>query len=204
MSKGVAACLALAMLLLACRRPPVSANVSPAPSTTAPALPCPIVPISLVMVPEKGNERPVLSLNADGRLDVDVATTSRKHGAATLDPQGCLFADDGLWAELAPHDKLWTPHTTLEVDGACLVMNAASSLCLAPDGKIERHIPRADGAATVDTSMEIRGYRPEARCAGLLLLATFASMMPSMAVVDGHPARAPAPEGSRCGAYRRP
>ena len=53
-------------------------------------------------------------------------------------------------------------------------------------------------------SMQIRGYREEARCAGLVLLATFMSMTPSMAAVDGHPARAPAPEGSRCTSYHAP
>ncbi|HXI35306.1 MAG TPA: hypothetical protein VNH80_00160, partial [Burkholderiales bacterium] len=53
-------------------------------------------------------------------------------------------------------------------------------------------------------TMAIRGYSADARCASLLLLATFMAMMPSMAVVDGHPARAPAPEGSRCAAFRRP
>ncbi len=39
-------------------------------------------------------------------------------------------------------------------------------------------------------------------CAGLLLLAAFMSMMPSMAVVDGHPAMAPPPDGSLCNELR--
>jgi hypothetical protein len=64
---------------------------------------------------------------------------------------------------------------------------------------------RAKDGSTLPESLgsfSIEGYREEARCAGMVLLATFMSMMPSMAVVDGHPARAPAPDGSRCDAFR--
>lgn len=81
-------------------------------------------------------------------------------------------------------------------------MGTGRSLCVATDGKVETRT--ANGAAESQRfgTIAIRGYGSDARCAGLVLLATFMSMMPSMAVVDGHPARAPAPEGSRCDAFR--
>ena len=50
---------------------------------------------------------------------------------------------------------------------------------------------------------QLEGYREDATCAGVLLLATFLSMMPSMAIVDGHPAMTPAPEGSLCNDFRQ-
>jgi hypothetical protein len=208
---------ALAVMLAACQRPPAAptavshappaattVTVEPpavAPALTPPPAVCPIVPVALVLTPTGAESRTVLSLDAKGQLDVTLF--SHRSGAATLDAQGCLAGRDGLWAEWAPHDQVWTPHETLAVAGNCILLANGRALCLAADGKVE---VRAKDEADVRAmgTMQLRGYRDEARCAGLMLLATFMSMMPSMAVVDGKPARAPAPEGSRCTAYHRP
>jgi hypothetical protein len=207
----------LAVMLTACQRPPAAAtavnHVPPAtttvtveppavaPALTPPPAVCPIVPVALILTPTGAEPRTVLALDNKGGLDVTLF--SHRSGAARLDPQGCLAGKDGLWAEWAPRDQVWTPHETLAVAGNCIHLANGRALCLAPDGKVD---VRAKDEAEVRAmgTMQLRGYRDEARCAGLMLLATFMSMMPSMAVVDGKPARAPVPEGSRCTAYHRP
>jgi hypothetical protein len=197
--------LALSLALVGCKRKPDPAAAPPVPEAlpaAAPTGPCPIVPVTFAMTTPGSPERTVLSFDAKGSLDVSFL--ERKPGMAKLDPQGCLVGKDGLWAEWAPNDKLWTPHETLDVSGDCLVPRSGRTMCIGPDGKIE---VRAKDAEQVNAqgAMAIRGYRPEARCTGLMLLATFTGMMmPSMAVVDGKPGQAPPPEGSRCGAFRRP
>ena len=199
--------LAVAMLLAACHQPPTGPQatvvVPDAPPEPPPAPPvaCPLVPVALVVTPFGAEPRTVLALDDKGRLDVSMFR--HRSGAAKLDTQGCLAGSDGLWAEWAPRDQVWTPHETLAVAGHCTMLPNDRALCLAADGRVEL---RATDVADLRAmgSMQIRGYREEARCAGLVLLATFMSMTPSMAAVDGHPARAPAPEGSRCTSYARP
>jgi hypothetical protein len=198
--------LAAAATLSGCHRPSIATSTPAEPAkpavVEAPSSPCPVVPVSLVMTPPTGAARTVLSLDASGRLDISLF--EQRTGAAKLDANGCLVGSDGLWAEWAPHDRLWTPHEAFDVAGDCLAMGPERSLCIAADGKIEvRAKDRAPPPKDVG-SMSIRGYGAGARCPGLLVLATFMAMMPSMAVADGHPARAPAPVGSRCGAFRRP
>jgi hypothetical protein len=196
-----------ALLLTACHPPSTgpqaSAVVPDAPPAPPPPPPvaCPLVPVALVVTPFGAEPHTVLALDDKGRLDVSMFR--HRSGAAKLDTQGCLAGSDGLWAEWAPRDQVWTPHETLAVAGNCITLANGRALCLAADGKVElRATDLADLRAM--GSMQIRGYREEARCAGFVLLATFMSMTPSMAVVDGHPARAPAPDGSRCTSYQRP
>ncbi len=198
LSSGLAVLLAAG----ACHHQPTPPTGSVASVPQAPVPPCPVVPVALVMTPPKGEPRTILSLDAKGSLDVSFI--DHKPGVARLDQQGCLVGGDGLWAEWAPHDKLWTPHTMLDVAGDCLAMTATRSLCIAGDGKIETLAKNEPPPPADLATMAIRGYGADARCASMLLLATFTSMMPSMAVVDGEPARVPAPEGSRCSAFRRP
>jgi hypothetical protein len=144
----------------------------------------------------------ILTLDADGR--VEVATLGGPALAVRLDPRGCLVGPDGLWAELTPTGGLWTPHAQLDTDGAAIVLPEGAALRITADGTVVRverdgHIdPNARG------TLYLQGYRPGVECAGLLLLAAFLTMMPSMAVVDGHPAMAPPPEGSLCNELRQP
>jgi hypothetical protein len=199
--------LAVAITLAACHQPATGPQATtvvpevPPPPPPAPAVACPLVPVALVVTPAGAEPRTVLALDARGRLDVSMFR--HRSGAATLDTQGCLAGTDGLWAEWTARDQVWTPHETLAVAGNCMTLADGRALCLATDGKVElRAMDLADVRAM--GSMQIRGYREEARCAGLVLLATFMSLTPNMAAVDGHAAPAPAPEGSRCTAYQRP
>jgi hypothetical protein len=195
------------MIFAGCHRPPtgpsgvaVVPEVPPA-SPPPPAVACPLVPVALVVTPVGAEPRTVLALDDKGRLDVSMFR--HRSGAAQLDTRGCLAGTDGLWAEWAPRDQVWTPHETLTVAGNCMMLADGRTLCVAAEGKVElRAMDLADVRAM--GSLQIRGYRDEARCASLVLLATFMSMTPSMASIDGHPARAPAPEGSRCTSYDRP
>src|SRR4051794_8886889 len=196
-----------AVMLAACHPPATGPQATtvvpegPPASPQAPPVACPLVPVALVVTPSGAAPRTVLALDDKGRLDVSMFR--HRSGAATLDTQGCLAGTDGLWAEWTARDQVWTPHETLAVAGNCMTLADGRALCLATDGKVElRAMDLADVRAM--GSMQIRGYREEARCAGLVLLATFMSLTPNMAAVDGHAAPAPAPEGSRCTAYQRP
>ena len=106
-------------------------------------------------------------------------------------------AATGYAAEWAPRDQVWTPHERWlwPAIASCSRTTARSASRPMAGWNFARPTWLTCGRWV---SMQIRGYREEARCAGLVLLATFMSMTPSMAAVDGHPARAPAPEGSRC------
>ncbi len=143
----------------------------------------------------------MLSLDVHGRLDV--SSLGGPPLAAKLDPSGCLVGSDGVWAELTPSSVLWTPHERASVTDATIALRDGA-LRIEPDGGVVRL--RRDGSPDVATARTIRleGCGVEARCAGVLMLATFLAMMPSMAVSDGRPARAPVPEDSVCGAYARP
>ena len=118
--------LAVAMLLAACHQPPTgpqaTAVVPDAPPEPPPAPPvaCPLVPVALVVTPFGAEPRTVLALDDKGRLDVSMFR--HRSGAAKLDTQGCLAGSDGLWAEWAPRDQVWTPHETLAVAGNCIML----------------------------------------------------------------------------------
>jgi len=188
------ALLLVSVFVLGCRPRSAAPSAAPAPA-------CPIVPLALVMTPPGQPARPILSLAAGGKVTISwlgPATT------ATLDPRGCLVGKDGLWAELAPQDQLWTPHETFAVSGNCLPLSGGAALCVTPDGKVQRRDAKGTVEINAAGGLELVGYREEARCAGLLLVAAFTSMLPSMAVSDGHPARAPTPAGSRCTGFARP
>jgi hypothetical protein len=195
----------LAWVLLAavgCRasmRPPGSASGLPA----APAAICPIVPLALTVRAPAAPPRAIISLDAEG--NVSVSLLPGQSLAAVLTGDGCLADSDGLWAEWAPGDRLWTAHETWKVASkSCLALAGGATLCLQPDGRVMQR--EANGAATSDVwgTMQIVGYDQRAACAGLLLLGTFLALTPSMAVVDGRPVVAPAPTGSRCARFRRP
>lgn len=208
------ACSALALAgALACQRPPANPVVpeTPPPPPPPPVALCPSVPLALVVTPVGSDPRkllpigtePLTALSLDDKGRLDISMFRHMSNAATLDPQGCLAGTDGLWAEWAPGDQIWTPHETFAVSANCIRFANGRTLCIAADGKVEVRTPDPAEARAMGP-MQIRGYRDDARCAGLMLLATFMSMTPSMAVSDGQPARAPAPDGSRCTAYHRP
>lgn len=184
--------LGLVLLLAAC-------HASPVPTPTPDR--CPIAPMALAMTtPGRPPVRP-LTLDAQGRVTVAILGPPLY---AKLDPRGCLVGPDGLWAELTPDGKLWTAHEVIDVEGTTIKLAAGAGLRIGKDGAVER----IDNSGAVEPnsygSIAVEGFRQDAPCGGLLLVAAFMSMMPSMAVSDGHPARAPAPAGSLCAAYPRP
>jgi hypothetical protein len=160
---------------------------------------CPLMPLALVVRAPNQAARRVLSLDAQGRVSVSLLGPPLD---ARLHPQGCLVGPDGLWAELTPSNTIWTAHEILALDHDCIKLSLGASLCIAPDGKVSRR--EADGRVEPNTygSFAIEGYREGARCGGLILLAAFMAMMPSMAVSDGVAMNAPAPADSRCAKFR--
>ena len=143
----------------------------------------------------------MLVLHADGR--VDVTTMGGPTLSARLDPRGCLVGPDGLWAELTPAGKLWTPHELLDTDGPSIRLPEGAALRITPDGTVARVERGGRAEPNPYGTLYLDGYREGASCAGLLLLGAFLTMMPSMAVVDGSPAMAPPPDGSLCSEFRQ-
>lgn len=181
---------------------PMASTPAPSPRSGTVAPRCPLVPLRLAVRAPGQQPRRMLTLGTDGR--VEVTTMGGPPLVARLDPRGCLVGPDGLWAELTPAGKLWTAHEVIETDAAALRLPEGASLRIDPNGMVERI--EKDGTVARDAygTIQLEGYREEATCAGVLLLGAFLSMMPSMAVVDGHPAMAPAPEGSLCNELRHP
>ena len=129
------------MLLAACHQPPTgpqaTAVVPDAPPEPPRRLPSRVRSCRspLVVTPFGAEPRTVLALDDKGRLDVSMFR--HRSGAAKLDTQGCLAGSDGLWAEWAPRDQVWTPHETLAVAGNCIMLPNGRALCLAADGRVE-------------------------------------------------------------------
>jgi len=189
-------------LALACHPAPHQ-HSAPAPATGDGGVPC-AGPLALVLRNPASAQppQPILTLDAGGRVVVNAFPTSAR--GATLTPDGCLVGDDGLWAELAPDGVLWTARESYAASGSCLAVGGHASVCVRPDGIVERRESDGRTEPVAGGSMAFTDNRPEARCAALVMLGAFMSMMPSMAVSDGHPPRVPAPAGSRCTRFARP
>ena len=177
-----------------------TAPTSTTATTSSPAPRCPLVPLQLVV--HAPGQQPVRMLTLDAQGSVEVASMGGPALGAHLDPRGCLVGPDGLWAELTAAGKLWTAHELIDTDGPAIRLPEGATLRINPGGMVERI--EKDGRVDPNAygTIQLEGYREDATCAGVLLLGTFLSMMPSMAVVDGHPAMAPAPEGSLCNELR--
>jgi len=156
---------------------------------------CPVVPLGLVVETPGSQPVEILSIDARGVLHGGLAGGQRE--LARLDGRGCLTGNDGVWVELTSGGDLWTLRRVFAVDGEALLVGG-KRVRIAPDGTISFTGP--DGAPLDDQygSFRLTGYRPEAACAGRILLVTGLSMMPSMAVVDGNPRTLPPPEDSLC------
>lgn len=156
---------------------------------------CPVVPLGLVV--ETPGSQPVEILSVDARGVLRGGPAGGQPELARLDGRGCLTGDDGVWVELTSGGELWTLRQVFAVDGETLLVGGKRAR-IAPDGSISFTGP--DGATLDDRygSFRLTGYRPEAACAARILLVTYLSMMPSMAVVDGNPRTLPPPEDSLC------
>jgi hypothetical protein len=179
-------CVAFMLVLAACRteRPAAPANA------------CPIVPLALEIRPPSGAARTVLSLDARG--EVTQSFLGEPQAMARLDPRGCLLAPDGVDVDITTGSTLWTPHERLTFAKSTLSLENGRTMRIGDDGAIATYAKDGTLEPPVAGSFAFRGYTPEAACAARVLLVTFLAMMPSMAVVDGHPRMLPAPKDSAC------
>ncbi len=76
------------------------------------------------------------TLDARGKLVV--TTAAGRSLDATLDARGCLIGTEGLWVELTPRGKLWTPHEVQDVNGTTIPLASGAKLRIASDGTVER------------------------------------------------------------------
>jgi len=149
---------------------------------------CPLVPLKLVLDTPDGKTLEVLSLDDDGNLRVALSGTNP---VARFDSRGCLVGPDGVWVEQTRSGTLWTQRTSVDV-GECFLKMPDRTLTILPDGMVQ-----AGDEALVGTFRFV-GFDRRSCCAARILLQTFLSMMPSMAVSDGNPQVLPRPENSVC------
>lgn len=179
-----------------------TASTAPTPTVAAsPPQACPLVALDLVLTTPKGPPQTVLSLTPSGELRVSMMGPPKE--LARLDPRGCLVSADGVEVDVTRGSVLWTPHQRLAFSGSTLRLEAGRSLRIEPSGDVVS-LAR-DGSVEPNSygGFSFNGYSETAACAARVLLVTFLSMMPSMAVSDGHPKMLPPPEDSACAELHR-
>jgi len=197
--------MVLAMTVVACGQQSVvtaptggvaSASALSSPPPPPPTPDCPAVPLTLVVHTPTGETRPVLTLDAKGT--VAVAMMGPPKTIAKLDTRGCLVSDDGVEVDVTRSGALWTHHERIAFTNGALRLDGGRSMRIEPNGDLATFA--RDGSREPDTygSFTFTGYGPPGACAARVLLVTFMTMMPSMAVSDGHPRKLPQPEDSAC------
>lgn len=173
--------------------PPESATSAKEKKATR-SPPCPVVPMTLTMGPG-GRRMPFMSLDDQGDLRTVLSggLGPKDRVIARLDPRGCVAGDDGVWVERTRTGTHWTLRGQFDVQGARLM--APRPLEVQSNGDVYVILETAEASTPM---AHFDGYRPEGECAALLLLTTWLSMMPSMAVVDGSPIELPPPDPSVC------
>ena len=161
---------------------------------------CQIVPLRLLVDPSGHPERAWLALDEKG----DITSAMRKESTplARLDPRGCIISSDGVEVELTSKGQLWTTNERLLIERNTLQLGNDGALRIADDGSLERLGPDGTIEKNPYGSLRFEGYRPEARCAALLLTGVFLQTIPSMAASDGVLKKEPAPEPSVCADLR--
>ncbi len=114
-----------------------------------------------------------------------------------------MIGDDGaILADASTTAEVWTPYASFPIDVARAAMKVGTSgraayvdsggtiVWLGADGQPE-------GSATAE-GFALQGYRDGSECAARVLLVVFFSMMPSMAMSDGHLKKLAPPPMSRC------
>ena len=152
---------------------------------------CPIVPTRLVLEVAGQRPRTVLTMDAEGGLEVALGPGV----VARLDPRGCLYGEDGVWVEETREGQLWTLRGVTPVEDGVLRLGARG-LRIRDDGVVADEPP--SDVPVVAGVFRFVDLRPEGRCAARILLQAWLSMMPSMAVSDGHPVELPPPADSVC------
>lgn len=191
---------ALVLLAFGCHAQPLPTVQTAAASSSKSDALCPLVPLKLVLRSPHQSPQTMLTLDASGRLnqvafgnaDIEVKPFAR------LDPRGCLVASDGLIVEATRSGQFWTPHQLFEFRESFLLLPGGRAITIARNGAVESFAK--DGSLEPDTvgTFAFEGYSESAACAARILWITFAMMMPSMAVSDGHPAQVPPPSESTC------
>jgi len=153
---------------------------------------CPIIPLKLVVH------------TPDGVGDLYQSIMGAAKPLGHLDPRGCLVTSDGLDVEVTPKGTIWTRHELFDFRSSTLRMPTGRSLRISANGTVESF--SEDGGMEPNTygSFAFDGYSEQAACAARVLWVTFAIMMPSMAVSDGHPKELPRPQESSCPDLERP
>ena len=169
--------------------------VGPARATVeAPRPPrCPLIALELVSETPHG-EVVMATLGKDGTVAGPPELSSRPLG--TFDERGCIVDEEGVAVDWTLGEELWMMRTTLPAD----------------ERRVGRFVIDDGGRLTADEKpglvvMRLEGFRPEALCAGKLLVGVMHAMMAgvSMAVVDGVAETLEPPADSACAdRHRRP
>jgi hypothetical protein len=206
MKRAAIAAFALAAIACAERTTNVTAPIASAsPSATAKAIAppiakaapaCAIAPLELVLREQGGTMRVVLSLDASGAVAASMMGPPK--AIARLDARGCLVSTDGVEVDATSAGALWTPHERFDFASGRLRLEGGRSMIIDESGEVVTFA--RDGSAEPSTygGFAFRGYSARSACAARVLLVMFLSMMPSMAVSDGHPRVLPVPEDSAC------
>lgn len=152
---------------------------------------CPVIPMKLLLLRTQGTEFELLSLAADGSVTVPLSPD--QGSSFRIDGRGCLLTKGGVEVEFTPEGDVWTLHSIIRVRRPGELLGEGD-VELGADGVVAMMTFDADRREIA----RIEGYRPEGRCAALLLVGTFLLMMPSMAVADGVAPILDPPAGSRC------
>lgn len=154
-------------------------------------------------MPDRKNDFPIVTLDARGAVAASALfdMSQRPTPLGRLDANGCMTGDDGaILADASTAAEVWTPVASYPIDVPRAAMRVETSgraayfdsggaiVWLGADG---RPSATAEGFA-------FDGYRDGSECAARVLLAVFFSMMPSMAMSDGHPKKLAPPPMSRC------
>lgn len=169
---------------------PVAPDLLVGPGTASieasPPVRCPLVVLSLVSDTPHG-EVVMATIDGDGTVSGPPELSSRPLGR--FDERGCVFADEGAVIDWTLGEELWMERATLPADAR----------------RVGRFGIDDRGHLTTDEEpdlvvMRLEGFRPEALCAGKLLVGVMHAMMAgmSMAVAEGVAETLDPPADSAC------
>ena len=143
---------------------------------------CPVAPLRLMIRAPGRTPLPVVTATADGHVRLGMLGAEAK---AKIDGRGCVIGDDGLWTALTSDGNVWTAHEIFAIRGGAIQLAAGRTMRIAADGTVETLDAQGHIEPPTYGGFFFEGYREGTSCAAKLLLVTWLSAMPSMAVVDG-------------------
>lgn len=160
--------------------------IGPATVEAAPAARCPLVALELVSDTPHG-EVVMATIAKDGTVSGPPELSSRPLGR--FDERGCIVDDEDAVVDWTLGEELWMARVALPADAR----------------RVGRFTIDDQGRLTADerpdvVAMRLEGFRPDALCAGKLLVGVMHAMMAgvSMAVADGVAETLKAPADSAC------